>query len=61
MGKEIPKLNTTNSPRKTYKNMLTIFPIKRWLNADTNAQNIKKGGYHFKEKHSASLQKTVLL
>lgn len=28
--------------------MLIIFP----MNADTNAQNVKKGEYHFKEKHS---------
>lgn len=28
--------------------MLIIFP----MNADTNAQNVKKEEYHFKEKHS---------
>lgn len=46
--KLIPKLNITNSSKKTYKSMLIIFP----MNDDTNAQNVKKGEYHFKEKHS---------
>lgn len=56
--KQIPKLNITNSSKKTYKSMLIIFP----MNADTNAQNVKKKGeYHFKEKHSCFPSKDLFV
>lgn len=54
--KQIPKLNITNPSKKTFKSMLIIFP----MNADTNAQNVKKKeSIIFKEKHSCFSSKDL--